>query len=64
MNDLPTIDEIALRAFGKLADELTPEELDEILASPRARAICDGFTRRRAVEHFCRTCGYAKRFSK
>ena len=35
MNDLPTIDEIAQRAFGKLADELTPEELDEILEALR-----------------------------
>ena len=39
-------------------------ELDDILASPRARAIYDGFTRRRAVEPLCRRCGYAKRFSK
>ena len=38
--------------------------LDEILNSPRARAIYDGFTRRRAVESLCRKCGYAKRFSK
>ena len=39
-------------------------ELDDILASPRAKAIYDGFTRRRAVESLCRKCGYAKRFSK
>ena len=39
-------------------------ELDEILSTPRAKAIYDGFSRRRAVESFCRTCGYAKRFSK
>lgn len=39
-------------------------ELDEILSSPRARAIYDGFTRRRAVEELCRKCGYATRFSK
>ena len=39
-------------------------ELDEILSSPRARAIYDGFTRRRAVEELCRKCGYARRFSK
>ncbi len=40
------------------------ESLDEILASKRARAIYDGFTRRRAVEELCRKCGFAKRFSK
>ena len=38
--------------------------LEEILNSPRARAIYDGFSRRRAVEPLCRKCGYAKRFSK
>ena len=38
--------------------------LEEILNSPRARAIYDGFSRRRAVEPICRKCGYAKRFSK
>lgn len=38
--------------------------LDEILCSPHAKAIYDGFTRRRAVEPLCRKCGYAKRFSR
>lgn len=38
--------------------------LDEILASSRAVAIYDGFTRRRAVEPLCRKCGYRSRFSK
>ena len=38
--------------------------IDEILSSPRAVAIYDGFTRRRAVEELCRKCGYARRFSK
>ena len=36
--------------------------LEEILASPRARAIYEGFSRRRAVEPLCRSCGYARRF--
>ena len=40
------------------------DELDNILLSKKARSIYDGFTRRRAVESFCRKCGYAKRFSK
>ena len=39
-------------------------ELDEILSSPRAKAMYDGFTRRRATESLCRKCGYARRFSK
>ena len=33
--------------------------LDEILASPRARAIFEGFSRHEAVEPLCRRCGYA-----
>ena len=38
---------------------LFEQSLDEILASPRARAIYDGFTRHEAVEPLCRRCGYA-----
>ena len=41
---------------------LREQELVEILASPRARAIYDGFSRRVAVEALCRRCGYARRF--
>ncbi len=36
--------------------------MEEILSSPRARAVYDGFSRRRAVEELCRKCGYARRF--
>lgn len=36
--------------------------MEEILSSPRARAIYDGFSRRLAVEELCRKCGYARRF--
>lgn len=43
---------------------LFESSLDEILNSLRARAIYDGFSRRRAIEPLCRKCGYAKRFSK
>ena len=49
---------------GLALGNLFYEGLDEILASPRARAIYDGFTRRCAVEPLCRKCGYARRFSK
>ncbi len=38
--------------------------MEEILSSPRARAIYDGFSRRQAVEELCRRCGYARRFNK
>ena len=38
---------------------LFEQPLDEILGSPRARAIYDGFTKRRAVEPLCRRCGCA-----
>lgn len=34
--------------------------LEDALESPRARALRDGFSRRRAVEKLCRSCGYAR----
>lgn len=52
------LDADANLALGNLFEA----DLDTILASPRARAIYDGFTRRRAVESLCRKCGYARRF--
>ena len=60
-----TVVPCCLDADANLAlGNLFTSELDEILSSPRAKAIYDGFTRRRAVESFCRKCGYARRFSK
>ena len=60
-----TVVPCCLDADGALAlGDLFEQELDDILASPRARAIYDGFTARRAAESLCRKCGYAKRFSK
>ena len=38
------------------------QSLEEILASPRARALYDGFSARRPREALCRRCGYAERF--
>lgn len=38
--------------------------LENILSSERAKAIYNGFSRRRGVESLCRKCGYARRFSK
>ena len=48
---------------GDLAlGNLFREELEDILYSPRAKAIYDGFTHREAAEELCRKCGYARRF--
>jgi len=38
------------------------EPLEQILESPRARAIREGFKKHRASEELCRRCGYAQRF--
>lgn len=38
------------------------EELADILSSPRAMAIAEGFRRRNAPEDLCRRCGYARKF--
>ena len=37
-------------------------DIREILNSPRARAMVDGFSCRKATEELCRKCGYARRF--
>lgn len=53
-----------LDADGNLAlGNLFTDSLSEILATPRARTIYDGFTRHRAAEELCRRCGYARRFT-
>lgn len=38
------------------------QELSQILSSPRAKAMVDGFSCRKAPEELCRRCGYARRF--
>lgn len=38
------------------------EDLADILSSPRAKAIAEGFRCRTATEELCRRCGYAQRF--
>lgn len=43
---------------------LLEQELGDILRSPRARALYEGFSRRRPAEELCRRCGYAGRFTK
>lgn len=38
------------------------EDIRNILASPRVKAMVDGFSCGRASENLCRRCGYAQRF--
>ena len=38
------------------------DDLKEVLTSPRAKAMTDGFSCRKATEELCRKCGYARRF--
>ena len=48
---------------GDLAlGNLFQEDLEQILNSPRATAIYNGFQCRNAPEELCRKCGYARRF--
>ena len=54
------LDSAGALALGNLFEQC----LDEVLASPRARAIYDGFTQRKAVEPLCRRCGYAAVINK
>ena len=49
---------------GDLAlGNLFRQELEDILASDRAKAIYEGFSNRKAAEPLCRRCGYARRFT-
>ena len=48
---------------GDLAlGNLFEQSMEEILASPRAQAIYEGFSCGKAAEELCRKCGYARRF--
>ena len=40
------------------------QSMDEILQSPRAQRMRDGFSCRKMVEELCKTCTYARRFKK
>lgn len=44
--------------------DLFSQTLPQILASPRAQAMYQGFSRRQPSEALCRRCGYATRFNK
>lgn len=41
---------------------LMEDNLEDILESPRAQAIYQGFQHKKAAEELCRKCGYARRF--
>ena len=43
---------------------LLTQDLQDILDSPRAKALYDGFSNRQATEELCRRCGYARKFQK
>lgn len=45
-------------ALGNLFEQ----DLSQILSSPRANAIYNGFVQGKAAEELCRKCGYARRF--
>ena len=60
-----TVVPCCLDSDGKMAlGNLFESELEEILSSPRAKAISVGFAHRRAAESLCRKCGFARRFCK
>ena len=48
---------------GDLAlGNLFTQSMEEILFSPKAREIYEGFSRKTATQELCRKCGYARRF--
>lgn len=42
---------------------LFEEELSDVITSPRAKAIYEGFSKRKCTEEMCRRCQYATRFN-
>ncbi len=60
-----TVVPCCLDADGEIGlGNIFTEELDDILSSPRAKALYEGFSNRRPSEELCRKCGYATRFNK
>ena len=54
------LDSDGVIALGNIFEQ----DFAEILKSPRAKAMVEGFKCRRASEDLCRRCGYAQRFIK
>ena len=60
-----TVVPCCLDGEGRIAlGNLFTQSFDEVLSSPRAQAIVEGFSRRQPTEDLCRRCGYATRFNK
>ena len=60
-----TVVPCCLDSEGEIAlGNLLREETEEILRSPRATAMREGFCQGRMTEPLCRTCTYARRFKK
>jgi len=58
-----TVVPCCLDAQGALAlGNIVRMPLEDILQSPRARSIYEGFSKRAVVEELCRKCGYRARF--
>lgn len=58
-----TIVPCCLDADGRIPlGNLFTDELEDALSSPRAKALYNGFSQRRAVEPLCQSCGFIKRF--
>ena len=58
-----TVVPCCLDADGKIPlGNLFEEDINEIITSPRATKIKEGFDRRVAVEELCKRCPYARRF--
>jgi len=58
-----TVVPCCLDSEGSMAlGNLNEQSMEDILSSPRARAIYEGFSRGRAAEELCRHCGYAGKF--
>lgn len=53
------LDSDGIIALGNIFEE----DISDILASDRAKAMVRGFSCRRATEDLCRHCGYAQRFA-
>ncbi len=50
------------REGGVTLGNIFESDIENIVSSPRAVAIREGFMRRFATEELCRRCGYARRF--
>jgi len=58
-----TVVPCCLDSDGEIAlGNIFTQSTDEILSSPLALGICEGFSKKRAVHELCRRCGYAQRF--